>query len=748
MASAAYFFAVPSAPTFRGTAMMRSSLLLLALLLPLPALSANRLAAADSPYLRQHAGNPVDWYPWGDEAFAKAKRENKPVFLSIGYSSCYWCRVAEETLYRDPAIAAQMNAGFVNVKVDREQRPDLDRLYMTATRLLGAGGGWPNNLFLTPERKPFFAGSYFPPEDDDLGRPGFRKILSRIGEAWTRERDTLLARAEIVAESLRRQTLPLPAASVEPERWRRQARTALLARVDGEHGGLKGGGAAKFPLVPELGLLAMDTQGVAAVRRALDAMARSALRDHLGGGFHRYTVDSRWNQPHFEKMLYDNAQLLRLYATAGRGTLQREVALQTADFLLREMQAPEGGFFASFDAVSEGREGLYYLWHEEEIRAVLGPAARDFLAAYRIVPLPGHVADPADDFDPERGPLRLGDDAARTAPLAAARVTLLRHRAQRPAPARDDKIILAWNGLAIEALAVAGGKLAAPRLTEAARRAADRLWREAWEPTGGHLRQAIFEGRAQGEGFLEDYALFGLGLLALADARGERHWRRRAEAVADAMLARFARVDGGLAETMHAAELFAPAPESGDGPYAAGASAAYRLLAALAAREPRFQAGADKLLAALAPRIARAPERWPTLLATPIVAPKVATAEIAGSAGVVSAKSRWLESAGKRRLVVSLRIAPGWHVNANPASLDYLVPTRLHFPGADALEVRYPRAEGFRAAFSETEISVYSGSVVIEADFAARRPASARLAVQACSKEVCLPPADIAIVPR
>lgn len=716
-------------------------------ILSLPALSANRLAQSDSPYLRMHAENPVDWFPWGDEAFETAKREGKPVFLSIGYSSCYWCRVAEETLYRDPAIAARMNAGFVNIKVDREQRPDLDRLYMAATRQLGAGGGWPNNLFLTPERKPFFAGSYFPPADDDFGRTGFPTILARIDEAWANRRGDLLARAETVVEALRHQALPIPAVA-EPDRWRRESLIALLARIDTEYGGLKSGGPAKFPQVPELMLLTGDKPGAAAVRRALDAMARSALRDHLGGGFHRYTVDPRWNQPHFEKMLYDNAQLLRLYVTAGRGRLHREAAMQTADFLLREMQAPEGGFHASIDAVAEGREGAHYLWDEEEIRAVLGPAAVGFLAVYDIVPLPGHPDDAGEDFGRERGPLRLRESAAGVETLAAARAKLLRHRAARPAPARDDKIILAWNGLAIEAQAVAGSKLHAPWLTEAADKAAERLWREAWEPAAGRLRHALFEGRAQGEGFLEDYALFGLGLLALDEATGKREWRLRAVVLAEAMLARFTRAGGGLAETVHAAELFAPSPESGDGAYPAGASAAYRLLARLATFEPNFGASADKLLASLAPHVARAPERWPALLASPVAAPSGSAAEIAGTAGVVSVKSRWRAAEGGERLVVTVRIASGWHVNAHPAGLDTLISTRLVFEGAQPRTVHYPKAERFRAAFAGGDIPVYAGTIAIAADFAGRRPSSARLTVQACSEEVCLPPVELRIKPR
>ncbi|MBI4757148.1 MAG: DUF255 domain-containing protein [Betaproteobacteria bacterium] len=784
---------------------MRAALLALLLLLSFPAWPANRLADADSPYLRLHAENPVDWYPWGDEAFERARAEDKPVFLSIGYSACYWCRVAEETLYRKPEVAALMNRWFINVKLDREQRPDLDGLYMAATRLLGGRGGWPNNLFLTPDRKPFFAGSYFPPEDDEFGREGFPKVMERVHRHWSRERELVLTQAEAVARALKEHGAP-PAAAVDPTRWRREALRALHARADRDHGGLRlGSGEARFPQAPALEFLAMqrDAASRRLLRRTLDAMARGALRDHLGGGFHRYTVDARWSQPHFEKTLYDNAQLLRLYATAGRGRLHRDAARETAQFLLREMQDPQGGFHATLDAVSGGREGAHYLWTEAEIRAVLGPAAAPFLAAYRVVPLSGHVDDPADDLAEPGGALRLREDlspaAARAAVhLAAQRAELLRHRNRRPTPPRDEKLILAWNGLAIEALAVAGRRLDDGRLTAAARRAAERLWRDAREPGTGRLRHAIFEGRPQGEGFLEDHALFGLGLLALASATGEGAWRERAALLANAMLARFARADGGLAATRHDAELFAPVPEDGDGPYPAGASAAWRLLDALAARDPRYRAPADRALAALAPQVARAPQRWPALLATgrhtqppprgvpmPVagaagtpratsgMAPRNATpgpatapsagvpapahapgtiattpppspsAERAGSADAVAASARWRPIRGGRRLEVRLRIAPGWHLNANPPGMDGLIATRLDFDGARPRAVRYPPGEPLRAAFAAAEIRVWSGAVTLEADFARARPKAARLTVQACSEEVCLPPAEL-----
>jgi uncharacterized protein YyaL (SSP411 family) len=727
--------------------LLRFALACAALLLAaLPAAAANRLAQSDSPYLRPHADNPVDWYPWGDAAFAKARAAGKPVFLSIGYSSCYWCRVAEETLYRDPAIAARMNAGFINIKVDREQRPDVDRLYMAATRLLTGSGGWPNNLFLTPERKPFFAGSYFPPADDEQGRPGFVTIMNRVVAGWATRRAEIEAHAESVAAALQRQQ-QAPAATVAapaPAQWREAARQKLLQQEDVRYGGLNNRGIAKFPQVPELELLRGDPRGSKLVDRALDAMATAALRDHLGGGFHRYTVDPAWNQPHFEKMLYDNALLLRLYASAGRSTLHRATARETAAFMLGELQDRSGGFYASLDAVASGREGGFYLWHEAQLRSLLGPQAQRFLGVYQLVQMPVHVDDPDVAIDGPQTALRLRAPA-HPASLAAARATLLRERAKRPRPARDEKIIVAWNGLAIEALAVAAGPLKDAALLRAAERAAQRLWRDAWEAKSGRLRQALFEGRPQGEGFLEDYALFGNALLALETASGEKRWGQRAADIATAMLQRFARADGGLAATRHAAELFAPADETGDGPYAAGTSAAYALLTRLAARDAtRFQAPAERLLAALTPRIAPAPENWPALLAA-LPARSDAPMPGEGSAGVVTLApaARWQG----QRLTVSLRIAPGWHVNANPASFDYLIPTRLEFAGAAPGAVHYPKAESFRAAFARAELAVYAGAVNIVATFAdGRRPQQAWLHVQACSDEICLPPDRIEIV--
>ncbi len=352
--------------------------------------NTNRLIDSNNPYLLLHSRNPVDWYPWGPEALEKAKRENKPIFLSIGYSTCYWCHVAEETIYRKQEFADLMNAWFVNVKVDREQRPDIDRIYMAATQAMTGRGGWPNNVFLTPDLKPFFAGSYFPPHDDEFGRPGFDSILKSIHEAWARDPQRLRESADKVTAALReRQTsADVQLKPVDPRALREQAIAAWVARADREHGGFGAGKGARFPQVPVLALLlaaqrfelaAADTS---VLRATLDAMAAGGIHDQLAGGFHRYSTESTWSIPHFEKMLYDNAQLLEIYAQAYRVTgrpYYRAVATGIADYLTQRMMAPEGGFFAAEDAAVNGMEGVSYLWSREQIAAVLVADAVRFL---------------------------------------------------------------------------------------------------------------------------------------------------------------------------------------------------------------------------------------------------------------------------------------------------------------------------------------------------------------------------------
>ena len=720
-----------------------------------------------SPYLLQHARNPVEWYQWGEEALERARRENKPIFLSVGYSSCYWCHVANRTLYSNPEIAALMNRWFVNVKVDREQRPDIDAIYLRATQLMTGRGGWPNNVFLTPDGKPFFGGSYFPPADDAFGRPGFVTVLRIVRDDWNARESETRGRAERVLAAMRSaQDAGRSGAGIaRPETWLQEATRAATARFDAAHGGFRFEGSdSQFPQEPLLGLLAMaadatpDAGALAMLTATLDAIALGALHDHVGGGFHRYSVDRTWSVPHFEKMLYNNAQLLKLYADAWRVTrrpLYRQVAADTARYLERRMSAPGGGFYTAEDAEVGGHEGASYLWSAAEIEAALGAGgARRLLKVYSLMPLAAYAASALEPRD-ERGALRMrlpiaaGARAeqlvARTAPL---RAKLRQARDSRPQPARDEKMIVALNGMAIDAFASAGRTLGEPGYVRLAQRAAKRIWALAYDPRARSLRHEIFRGRARGEAFLDDYALLGSGFLALAEAGGDPAWRVRAAQLAEDMLGRFARADGSLATSPAESALVIAPVESGDSAYPSGTSAAVALLMRLhAAGGPqRYRGAAERAIAGVRARVDAQPDAWPVLVAATAVA---AAPDLADTAAHVKVGARVRGAPqGDDEIVVTVQIARGYHVNANPASFDYLIPTAVIFAGLTPSRVIYPAPKLFRPAFARAGIRVYEGGVEIVAQFPKGtlrrdRAVTGSVRAQACNDEVCLPPADL-----
>jgi uncharacterized protein YyaL (SSP411 family) len=451
---------------------------------------ANRLLNEPSPYLQQHAHNPVDWYPWGEEALARARAEQRPILLSVGYSACHWCHVMERESFEDPETARLMNERFVNVKVDREERPDLDRIYQTICQLVTRGGGWPLTVFLTPDRKPFFVGTYFPPEPRH-GLPGFRQVLRSVAETWEERRDEVLRVADQWAEALadaERPPLTPGGRTPEPTAVARAA-AQLAGAFDRENGGF--GRAPKFPNPTNLELfLRAGGEFRELALLALRRMAAGGIHDQLGGGFHRYSVDERWEVPHFEKMLYDNALLIPLYQDAWRLTGDPDllrVARGTADFLLRELRSPEGAFCATLDADSEGEEGRFYLWTREQL-AEAGAAE----LAERL----GVGDEPAT----LRGDVRPWRDA------------LLERRNRRVRPGRDAKVLVGWNGLALAALARLGGTHAA-----AAGQVADWLLQSCRRPDGGLWRRWK-DGRAGIPGTLEDYAYLAAGLVELWEA--------------------------------------------------------------------------------------------------------------------------------------------------------------------------------------------------------------------------------------
>src|SRR6476660_712698 len=584
-----------------------------------PEVHTNRLIDSAIPYLLQHAHNPVDWYPWGEEAIGKARKENKLIFLSIGYSTCYWCQVAERTIYSNPAIAALMNQWFVNIKLDREERPDLDATFMLARQALTGSGGWPNNLFLTPDLKPFFAGSYFPPEDQG-DTNGFPTILKLIHDDWQKNPAKIKEIGDQVQATLSRADdtggKSTSVLNRMPADWLATARDQFLGQRDKVYGGLDGGGGTKFPQAPVLNLLLTDyrlngtAESLQAVTETLNAMAFGGIHDHLGGGMHRYSTELTWSVPHFEKMLYDNAQLIGLYADyygITRQPLARDTAVDLAGYLARRMTAPDGGFYTAEDADIEGKEGASYLWTRTEITDVLGSADADrFFGLYELTPLPDEPNGPGvlrirrDQLASEESRAKL---QGRVAELAQLRDKLLEVRDQRRQPARDDKIVASLNGLAIAGLSRAGKILGEPQWIASASRAGEFLWQHAFDEKSGRLRHHIFRGEAAGEGFLDDYAVLGLAYLALGVATGDPVWKTRAQALASVILTRFIKPDGLAVTSVADTNLVTPAIDLDDHDMPSGTSAAYALLAQLGKTDARYAEAATRMLARMTNQI-------------------------------------------------------------------------------------------------------------------------------------------------
>ncbi|MFH8766093.1 thioredoxin domain-containing protein [Streptomyces althioticus] len=579
---------------------------------------ANRLAQATSPYLLQHADNPVDWWTWSEEAFEEARRRDVPVLLSVGYSSCHWCHVMAHESFEDRATADEMNAHFVSVKVDREERPDVDAVYMEAVQAATGHGGWPMTVFLTPDAEPFYFGTYFPPEPRH-GMPSFRQVLEGVRQAWEERRDEVGEVAGKITRDLAGRELSVGGDEVPGEQELAQALLGLTREYDPQRGGF--GGAPKFPPSMVIEFLLRHharTDAEGALQMAADTcerMARGGIYDQLGGGFARYSVDRDWVVPHFEKMLYDNALLCRVYAHLWRTTgseLARRVALETADFMVRELRTPEGGFASALDADSDdgtGRhvEGAYYVWTPEQLREVLGDADADLAARYFGVTEEGTFEEGASVLQlPQR------DEVFDAARIDGIRERLLAARDRRPAPGRDDKVVAAWNGLAVAALAETGACFDRPDLVEAAVAAGDLLVRVHLDEQARIARTSKDGQVGANAGVLEDYADVAEGFLALASVTGEGVWLDFAGLLVDHVLTRFRDAESGaLYDTASDAERLIRRPQDPtDNATPSGWTAAAGALLGYAAHtgsEPHRTAAERALgvVKALGPRVPR-----------------------------------------------------------------------------------------------------------------------------------------------
>jgi uncharacterized protein len=610
----------------------------------------NRLASETSPYLLQHAHNPVDWFPWGPEALARAKLLDRPIFLSIGYAACHWCHVMERESFEDEATAAFLNSRFIAIKVDREERPDLDQVYMSAVQAMTGHGGWPMSVFLTPEGRPFYGGTYFP-DAPRHGMPSFQQVLEGIDRAWREQRGDLEeAGARLVRQIAEQSQAPGRGGPGPTPAVLDTAVELISASFDKQHGGW--GGAPKFPQPMTVEFMlrraaAGDARALPIARRTLDKMAEGGLRDQLGGGFHRYATDAIWLVPHFEQMLYDNAQLARAYLHAWALTGDArygDVATGTLDYMIRELTTGDGAFASSQDADTDGVEGATFTWKADELRQALGDDAALFATAYGVTD-PGNWEGvnilsrvrPTADLAKLYGIPASGVEAR----LGRARERLLTLRARRPQPARDDKALAAWNGLAIGALADAARLLRygpaaatgadasarAERYEAAAVRAADVILGGLLGPDR-RLGRSWKDGRAIGQGVLEDYASLADGLLALYEATFDERWFTTARSLANAILERFTDPAGGFFDTATDHEQLVTRPKDvQDNATPSGSSMATLVLLRLAAYtgEARYREAAEAAIATVLPYVVR----YPTAFAMWLQAIDLALAPVA-----------------------------------------------------------------------------------------------------------------------
>jgi uncharacterized protein len=731
---------------------------------------SNRLVDATSPYLLQHAHNPVGWQPWDEVALRRAREEDKPIFLSIGYAACHWCHVMERESFENLEIADVLNRDFICIKVDREERPDLDEIYMTATQLLTQSGGWPMTVFLTPDLKPFFAGTYFPPEDR-WGRPGFKSLLEQIGNAWKQRRPELEEQGERLAAVVDQVIARGQGQAAVDRRLVQDAWKQLERGFDSTWGGF--GGAPKFP--PSMRLEALlqryqeerDASLLRPVTTTLDYMARGGMYDQVGGGFHRYSVDERWLVPHFEKMLYDNAQLARVYALAFKETgnwYYERVARETYDYILREMTHADGGFYSTTDADSEGVEGKFFVWSPAEVQVVLGKEeASLFCRIYDIVEggnfeghsIPNLLRKSLDEWAADLGE----DPPALDRRLAEMRRRLWERREQRVHPLLDDKILSAWNGLMIRAFAEGYRVFADFRYRQAAEQAAgfvlDRMRDD------NRLYRSWREGRPTLNGYAEDYAAVALALLDLHGATDDARWCDRGIELLTVLDSRFwDEEEGGYFFTSHDHETLITRPKSfqdGATPSANSLAALALIRAARLTRDDRWLARASQLLTHAAPMVTEMAAGFPNMA---VAAHEYLSAWPEGIR-IPGADAVLIEGFLSQGVVVPgqsfavafrLEVREGHHISSHTPYAEHLAPTRLEITlpeGFRLVRLRYPPGRDHTLPFQDDPLSVYSGTVLVGADLeaapdaeAGRYTLEAQLRLQPCDDQQCFPPME------
>ncbi len=721
-------------------------LFLFFLLFAAPLAAQNRLANEASLYLQQHAGNPVDWYPWGAEALQKAKDEDKLIFVSVGYAACHWCHVMEEESFENKDIAKILNKNYFSIKIDRERRPDLDEQFSLVTTILTGGSGWPNSVFLTPDADPFYAGTYFPPKD-------FTKVLNTIVDVWGKDRTEVEAEAFALASQMREyldQTAVL--GHVTEDDFANTARQ-LINGLDEFNGGF--GDAPKFPREPELlfildqALRTGDENLLSAVTTTLDGILRGGIHDHVGGGFHRYAVDPEWQVPHFEKMLYDQALigrlLLRGYQATGNPDYAR-AAQRTFDYVLRDMRAPGGAFYAAQDADSlnaagASQEGAFYVWTYEEFTTAVGQQHETYARLFDVSE--NGRFDGSNILHLQELPLvALSEAGIPVADYDKMLETLRKARESRSKPITDQKIILSWNAEMIATLAEASSVLGRPDYLQAAEKAADFILSNMLDDTG--LKRIWFQGQADSAAQLPDYGAFGYALLTLYDYSTDNRQRLlQAQQISDDMQARFA--DKGKAmrmtETVGPLGPFRPLDDT---EIAGGNAQALRLLDGLDRRRARIGEAAPVLAASLAiDGLNRPASRGGLLHALTLQANGPVGTLRLSSGGAVRIFP--FADRANRRITLKFRLAQGWHINAHKPLEDYLIGMEIMANATPAPLASYPAAEIKKLGFSAKPLALYEQnfSQTFSYEPAGDGPTKISLTLQACNDQVCLPPDDM-----
>ncbi len=744
----------------------------------------NRLINETSPYLLLHAHNPVDWYPWGDEAISRAKKENKPIFLSVGYSTCYWCHVMERKVFSHTEIAKQMNENFINIKIDREERPDLDEIYMTATQLLIQHGGWPNSVFLTPDLKPFYAGTYFPPTDQP-NRPGFPTILEAVNDAWRTREDEVIESANKITQFIEVATSKGFTTLIEKPidlSLITDAVEFLKSNYDKAYGGFST--APKFPSPSNLEFLLReyerrskldksskdDNSLLQMVTHTLDRMAYGGIYDQIGGGFHRYSVDAKWLVPHFEKMLYDNALLAKLYLQAYHITkkpLYRRIAKEIFTFIEREMTHSDGGFYSAIDAETDAVEGKYYVWTEDEIKGLLDKKdVKQFNTIYGV--------EKGTNFEGKNVLYVPENDKSEEAiqSLSSSIEKLLNARYERERPLLDTKILVSWNGLMIDALAYGYQVLEEEQYYTAASKAAQFILDTLTKPDG-ELWHLSTSNVARFDGFLDDYAFFIQGLLTLHEASGEEKWLVSAQELTQKMIKLFwDDMNGGFYYTKaDDKQLIVRTKKPHDSAIPSGNAVAVNNLLILQEKinnlptknaHVNYREYADTTLRSFAQAMDETPSSFMHMLYSLNAylnsqednnSPQESIVTDTSTQPIVTANADILATSKSREIEVKVQvnIKDGWHINANPTGQENLIPTTISVPVDSSIsisDVKYPKGKSVKFEFSADSLNVYEGTMTFTLKIKPKENLTLKkndqillkLNYQACNETECLLP--------